>query len=639
QELVMRFPVAVDSEGGKERWQRLSQACRLGGQALCVPNRGGKAPSSGVGLYLSCLAASMVGWEVSLRREPDRDDAGKEAQLLVRMRPLSPKKIRGEMDQSKAQLEKPEGHPGQKVNVVVIDDKIEVALYTWRELGGVPGFGSAEDEGAKARKIFELPKPIETPDQEIAVWWVPAEGDFRKRLSRVIRRLPQETVVYFLVDVRGPVGSAQDGARVYKWENAVKQIRRTSSDVYPERIRLISSYEHGIRTLDAYPFEIHDKSPRTFSKLREEFLGSHRTESKEENDTIHILVTGAGFEMREEPEEQRLGTPGTWDLLERWIKNFYGENKLKQTKGFSIPADLDDIRWQKLRNAAEASNLDEYWTYLLEAERERTEGDGLAKAQREYELRESFRREFVRFDWGYLPQAIAAARLRWSVWLSTNYTRFADRALERASRLAKEQEFCPWRTIEVSEEAERLSRQVLHDGGRSNLDKERILVKLHGDISHVLTMAIAGEDKSFLSRLSSFAPLYLAAQAALAKRALKATKITWHIVGHGLRDELLLRVIETVYRVKPKKHRFVVVDPAKGGEDPQSLDEHPGYRLARKLGNLGNNKNPLSIIDARCATAGLYLTKLERQGLASFETVLANLDRPTGWPVGQERSS
>ena len=135
---------------------------------------------------------------------------------------------------------------------------------------------------------------------------------------------------------------------------------------------------------------------------------------------------------------------------------------------------------------------------------------------------------------------------------------------------------------EREEQPSRLSRQILHNGDDRSLDSESTLIKLHGDLGHVLTMAIAGEDKMFLSRLASFAPLYLAAQACLEKRARGAASITWHIVGHGLRDELLLRVIEKVYRAAPRKHRFIVIDPAKGGDKPKRLDEHPAYRLLKE---------------------------------------------------------
>ena len=650
QGLVVRFPVSCIAEVGAQRWSDVKKACLLEGQSPCEPKKGGQVPSSGVGLYLSCLAASMVGWKVSLGRDPDRD-AVQEGWFVVRMEPLLPgKTVKGKY-LSAVPTEEPVGHLGKIVNVVVIDDKVQVALYAWRELGRVPGFGSAEVQDEEAARLFQS-GPLETPDREFAIWWVSAEKGFSPELAGVMDRLPKEDAVHFLVDVRGPV--TRDTTDGYNWQNAVKEISERRGGAFPNRIWLVSSYEHGVRIFESggsHPFEILDKTPETFRTLRKKFYGSTEIgEAEHEKDQgIHILVTGAGFEVKDRPEEQRLGTPRTWRLLEQWIDSSFGEGSSKymahdeQGKpiGFPIPRSFKGKEWQALHDAAKASNLDNYWSLLLEAARkevhtnyskgllsdsgEATADVALAKAQREYKLREDFRQEFVRDDWGYLPQAIAAASLPWSVWLSTNYTRFADRAIALVSRLADNHTFRPWRTIEVSEEAERLSRQILHEGDEPSLDSERTLVKLHGDLGHVLTMAIAGEDKTFLSRLPSFAPLYLAAQDSLERRSHSARDITWHIVGHGLKDELLLRVIERVYRSEPWKHRFVVVDPATGGEN--QLGEHPVHRLLRKL----NGDWTRVHAQARCAPAGLYLTRLQKQGLASFESVLLALDRPMGW--------
>ena len=165
QGLVLRFPVACDSEVGAQRWLDVKKVCVIGGQSPCEPKKSEHVPSSGVGLYLSCLAASMVGWKVSLKREPDLDTL-KEGWFVVRMEPLLP----GEGVKGKYRSDVPPqslgSPPGQKVNVVVIDDKVQVALYAWRELGRVPGFGKAEVQEVEARDLFNS-EPLETPDREI----------------------------------------------------------------------------------------------------------------------------------------------------------------------------------------------------------------------------------------------------------------------------------------------------------------------------------------------------------------------------------------------------------------------------------------------------------------------------------------
>jgi len=141
-------------------------------------------------------------------------------------------------------------------------------------------------------------------------------------------------------------------------------------------------------------------------------------------------------------------------------------------------------------------------------------------AAREYDLRQLFRAEFVSHDWGFLPQSMAAARIKWSAWISTNYTRFANRAIELSGR--------KWRTIEFGEEAQNLNQHLLHG---SELPRESILFKVHGDIGHVLTMALSTEDKTVETRLSSFMPLYLASQACINELTRKSRRVVWHIVG------------------------------------------------------------------------------------------------------------
>ncbi len=647
--LTLRFPVSA----GKERWSKLKEVCSGRGESPCEPSKGGDVPSSGVGLYLSCLAASMIGWKVELSPEdPDRDGS-EEGWFIVCIKPqLLPKPPQVEPDPGLPRLPVSSVPLGRLAHVVVIDDKVEVALFVWRELGQVTGFGSAEVDEEEAATIFGgnakqtleetgAPEMLKTPGEDVAVWWVIADRNSAKRLSAVLHEIPATDPVYFLVDVRGPIGDSKPADRHYRWEDMVAQIQESRKAAYPRHIQLISSYEHGVRRFkngdDEDPFPIRDKSPDTFSDLRKEILGPIETrrprDPKEATEEIHVLVTGAGFELKERPERQRLGTLKTWQLLERWATECFGKNGWEvareadgSAKGYPVPKEWLD-RSELVKAAAEA-NLDRYWSLLLEAERA-AHPAGLDQAQHEYKLRKLFRQEFVRDDWGYLRQALAAAGLGWDAWLSTNYTKFADRAIERVRRL-EGPERIDWRTIEVSEEAARLHLEILHRQQDSN--HEPTLFKLHGDLGHVLTMAIAGEDKTFLSRLPSFAPLYLAAQACLEVRARHATQVTWHIVGHGLRDQLLLQVIERVFRSSQEKtqlgelphlkHRFVVVDPARGAKnDP---NEHPAHRIRKQLGD------DLAV-KARCAPAGLYLTRLRRMGLAAFGKVVDAFDLPTDW--------
>lgn len=659
KKLTIQFPVSRRTKDDTERWTRLRKVCKGRGESPREPASSGDVPSSGVGLYLSCLAASMVGWKIRLSTEAgERSSEGSFAVSLEP--PLQWQPPHEDSYQEQRDLGTRISF-GRRGHVVIVDDKVEVALFVWRELGQVPGFGSAsvtaeqtvETFGTNALMEFSeencSPKYLETPGAEAAIWWVRADGNALGRLSKVLDAIPRSESVCFLIDVRGPVANWQEEEREqpqYSWRDVVIRIRLQGRPASLTQIQLISSYEHGVKRFKfdndgpALRLPIHDKSPKTFSELRAGlfrplYVAHARNDSRLPNPTelaandIHILITGAGFELKDQPEELRLGTLKTWEVLQKWASECFPKAKggwspaLKKdgTSGYPIPTLWKDKT--KLLEAAAAEKLDWYLSLMLEAERSFLTSD-LEREAREYEIRGLFREAFVQDDWGYLRQALSAASLPWGAWLSTNYTRFADRAIERIRRL-EEPHRINWRTIEVSEEAERLSLEILHREKMCRQFGDPTLFKLHGDLGHVLTMAIAGEDKTFLSRLHSFAPLYLAAEAFLKLRSREvneANRVIWHIVGHGLRDDLLVRVIHRVYRSSPKRHLFVVVDPAAGAAGDQK--EHPAHRLLSQLGV----QPPIA---ARCAPAGLYLAGLKAAGLSGFLNVLAGIREPDQW--------
>jgi hypothetical protein len=369
---------------------------------------------------------------------------------------------------------------------------------------------------------------------------------------------------------------------------------------------LISSYEHGTRAAlkKGRMLEIRSKSPETLKQLRDLIVGGSRGSGELLDDVTHVLITGAGFEFKSEPHKQQLGIPATSQLLRGWLERVY-PGEVEKTKGFPIPQRFASRR--DFRSAAMRGDLDAYWSHILREERAAAGGDVSEIVEREAKLRRIFRDEFLRYDWGFLPQATAAASLDWSAWISTNYTRFANRAIDIVGK--------DWCTIEFGEEAENLSRKLLH--GLKKQPGERFLFKVHGDISHILTMAISAEDKTVETKLSGFMPLYLAAQAYLHELAKTSRSVVWHIVGHGLKDELLVHVISDVYSAAPEKHHFHVV--ALTNAKDLKRREHPAFLLRKKL------ESPQGTVQGYLAKAGEYLTRLARVGLAEHETVLREL--------------
>ena len=94
------------------------------------------------------------------------------------------------------------------------------------------------------------------------------------------------------------------------------------------------------------------------------------------------------------------------------------------------------------------------------------------------------------------------------------------------------------------------------------------MFKLHGDIAHLTTMAIAGYDKEYWSPLSlpidSPHEVYTASFFYLKDRidrhlAHGGGNVFWHIVGHGLEDRLLRKNLSHLSEASPDKHCFIVV--------------------------------------------------------------------------------
>jgi hypothetical protein len=380
--------------------------------------------------------------------------------------------------------------------------------------------------------------------------------------------------------------------------------------------------------------------------------------------SLHVLVTGAGFEYPATAGGvDHFGIPGIGKLLREMKTPFSSSDSLKDDEEapymlleepkrvWDLPG-VTSVGPRRLRgrrgvglsvSAARRLTLDEWWNEVLRGAPALVEKPGERDAgsdedyrvdvrAKERELREAFRSVFVRYDFGQLLQALCAAQLDWTLWLTTNYTRFAERALGASAHWREQlgsssfskidiegQEAVfpvlrgahragtngeregsrrPYRTIDTSAEAVDLMRELEADAATKIQRRSRLLFKLHGDITHLRTMAIAGEDKEAYSQLSlpvdDLHMVYSCAGSFLSRFLLERRnqlgearfgreKLTWHIVGHGLQDKVLCDLISRVRRSVPDlRMEFRVVQPA--GTAAKKAEEYLCSALEKAVG-------------------------------------------------------
>ncbi len=562
-----------------------------------------------------------------------------------------------------------------RTELVIVDDSMRFAFHVWRYLGRSIGIGSGNhgpggppQHDKQLETLFwkderKTPVPLETADGRIAVWWVPGDGTVLDTIATVIstiRRSLRGGPVWFLVDMRGQptetpdakeqglgkaeLGSSGEGlGRV-----AVEWITR---NVPQAEVRVVSSYETGALFIPGQelPFRIWPKSPDTLEHLWRKVSATSpsavplateppTTTAGPAKRSVHVLVTGAGFEFRDD-SKGGFGLPTTSDLLLEMGSPFReGRLKLKPVQERLPCPDAEGEEDKFFSDFAllverEDFDLDAWWNYLLEQEVQRRVSNlgnaekrieqKMTASLREHEMREAFRRVILRYDWGHLNQCLEAVDLGWESWLTTNYTQFADRAIALAQsdrdRSAQNggkdvgASESPWRIVSTSIEALMLSREVLHLPSRPRSEKpeepkkHRYLFKLHGDIAHLYTMATAGHDKELYSPLSmpvdSLHQVYTAAEDYLRhqlERYGPETRLVWHIVGHGMQDWLLLRLIAEVCRNgHARPIDFLVIGPK-----PEVAKKNLRTFLDKKYEGLSNR------VTSCAATAGVYLSRV-----------------------------
>ncbi len=324
----------------------------------------------------------------------------------------------------------------------------------------------------------------------------------------------------------------------------------------------------------------------------------------------HVLITGAGFEIRD--GEGGFGLPPTVQLLRSLGEPFRFERGTGPAADCTLlapgAADGDFPGWEGQEESARTDNLDHFWNALLAAETQRILGpdmQGRARAFRyEARMREAFRRVLQQHDWGHLKQAVLAAGLDWICWLTTNYTGFSDRAIDLLRPQGKR-----WHVIATEVEAV----NVLHEEPWTG-EGDPYLFKLHGELRHLHSMAIAGWDKEPFSPLwfpvDKLSQIYTAAERYLegSVEGRGYEDVLLHVVGHGLMDERLVRLIRrTREKLYPKVSFHVVLVGRTPGRMRQALVQG-GWTAADAVTEVE-------------ASAMRYLSSLHRQGFDAIRSV------------------
>ncbi len=497
-------------------------------------------------------------------------------------------------------------------HVIVVDDSSQFVLHVWRHVSRSIGFGIGTLRPEEERWI-QPHKAVPCDDGSTAVWWVRADGSFREDLEIVAESTRADDAARFLAVV-----DVNRGRHIeYNHLDAERELYRVLGEDRVARVTFVSAYAQkvGKQRTNAWP-----KTRQTLAH----FTSWARDEAARPSDvsrpeSAHVLVTGAGFEIAE--ERGGIGLPPTKHILKQMGPPFVRDNAQGRqvcldvgVDGFPRPASgvwqHDDGDWAVAIDVpSDREMLDDYWDLLLKGEgtywsnalgpgsRSGTDRDYEAWAH-ERRLREAFRSSIIRYDWGHLKQCLFAAQGDWFSWLSTNYTRFADRAIDLVHRTQPQK----WKIVSTSPDADEVKRS-----SQSHPDRGSHLFKLHGAIEHLHTMAIATSDKKTSSHLrymvESVHKVYDRAELYLTRRLRREQKkvVVWHIVGHGLLDQRLLALLKHVVDGVRTRHEFRVIGP-----DAESVKRRLARNLtpARELDIRHRNERAVTYLQ-RCATAGL----------------------------------
>ena len=159
-----------------------------------------------------------------------------------------------------------------------------------------------------------------------------ADAKWRAGLQKVFSELRGERAL-FLVDVKPRDGSPKEGDGSYKVDHVVKFIKTSLTSA---EVRIVSSYASGPLEWKIWP-----KSPETLRAIEVDLASFADLYPVGKADALDVLVTGAGFELREEhrwegrrgPQEVYFGLPRTGEILWNMRSPFHDEIVLNRASG------------------------------------------------------------------------------------------------------------------------------------------------------------------------------------------------------------------------------------------------------------------------------------------------------------------
>jgi hypothetical protein len=554
-------------------------------------------------------------------------------------------------------------------HVLVIDDSERFAVHVWRCIAGYPGFGyegifQSVDQGEAGSCLSR----VCVDDGRTVVWWIRAASTKKaeEAFAEFHRRTQGETenIELVLLDRVG-----RTGKEPYSWYEIYKQV---TTHVSRERVCVVSAYRAGVETPEGKGESIMTtpKLQSKLVKLLRKYTNAPLLKGIEDcarnlvDGNLHVLVTGAGFEMGS--TRDGLGQPHTrvalksmWERLRSARRNL-SPISLPNTypaRGFPVVQIGEKQSPQLVQHAGE-ENLDDYFSWIFRSVRGSVDvvsstDETLASARKlELEIRRSFRSSLLESDWGQLYQCAIAARLPWLAWISTNYTGFADRAIEA---LPPREGISRWEIVSGAEEARRLYDQMLDKAFNFSEHREfvplpRILFKVHGGIGDVRTMALAADDKRaeslLLAPVQGLYSLYGAAQQFLmttlaTKDASDNQRVVFHIVGHNLFDVNLLGLLAQAnkhLRARRGEAWFIIVNPdifdASGDSKKGVLS-----RLYEGLGKFGEHLQAHQVFVVP-STAREYMSRLAQNwsmlhaasGIEQYDRILDREWKWRHWP-------
>jgi hypothetical protein len=456
--------------------------------------------------------------------------------------------------------------------LIVVDDNWRFAVHVFRYLTGAMEFSFPASPPETYERV--------SPDGRLEVHWhnPRKEGtvEFRERCRRhslsggADRRAATSAIeVWCAIDVRFVPGREGEDWSAYR-----REFVGLFGETNARRAWMVSSYGYRGAEPAVRPKTVETLRALAHAMRLDATLPVPPDIMVEEGTAVRVLVTGAGFELKESKREGSIGVsigcPPTKELVEGMRPEGKPLPKLEPAAPCELLLPLP-YEAKGLEAAAKRGDLDDYWDALI-SHFPTLEGD---PAVREVAWREAFRRAFLVHDFGHQTQSLIAARMGWDYWLTTNYTRFADRAIEMASDRPGRR---PWRAITTPIEADAVAPFA---GPTDDLAKgARIIVKLHGDIGHAWTMAVAGRDKrpdSTLAVRPQLHRMYAVAQTMLLGSLWRrqSPRCLWHIVGHGLQDKSLVHLMAAVIERSPvdTKHEIVYAKPRREEDPPFGVDD------------------------------------------------------------------